>query len=158
AADFASGLAGIAPFLDRPMRPYLRAELLFGRFLCLVGLSRVQEAVQAGEEALRLLDADPDAWLQRVGRIQMRRNIAAGYHYLGPRRRAVAAAGGAAAAPQEPPDTADMRPWCFYELGLAYLRQGLLAAATETLDTARRLAEAWQHRELWRWAVATQGH
>src|SRR5689334_8952983 len=26
AADFTTGLAGIAPFVDRPMRPYLRAE------------------------------------------------------------------------------------------------------------------------------------
>jgi tetratricopeptide (TPR) repeat protein len=34
----------------------------------------------------------------------------------------------------------------------------LLARATEALDMARRLAETWQHRELWRWAVATQGH
>jgi hypothetical protein len=51
-----------------------------------------------------------------------------------------------------------MRPWCTYELGLAYWRQGRLAAATETLEQARRLAEAWQHRELWRWAVAAQGH
>ena len=38
--------------IERPMRPYLRAELLFGRFLCLIGLSRVREAVQAGEAAL----------------------------------------------------------------------------------------------------------
>jgi tetratricopeptide (TPR) repeat protein len=158
AADFEVGLAGVETFVDRPMHPYLRAELLFGRFLCLIGLARVREAVQAGEEALELLDAADDPWLQRVGRIQMLRNIAAGYHYLGAMRRAVASAERAASLAREHPDTADMRPWCAYELGLAYWRQGRLAAATETLDHARRLAETWQHRELWRWAVATQGH
>ncbi|MEO7910504.1 MAG: SpoIIE family protein phosphatase [Roseiflexaceae bacterium] len=158
AADFAIGLAGIEPLIALPMHPYLRAELLFGRFLCLVGLARVREAVQAGEAALDLLEATTEPWLQRVGRIQMLRNIAASYHYLGEMRRAVAAAERAVALAQEHPDTDDMRPWCFYELGLAYWRQGRLAQATETLDTARRLAETWQHRELWRWAVATQGH
>jgi serine phosphatase RsbU (regulator of sigma subunit) len=158
AADFETGLAGIEPFIDRDMPPYLRAELLFGRFLCLVGLTRGREAVQAGEAALDLLESTPDPWLQRVGRIQMLRNIAASYHYLGEMRRAVAATERAVALAQEHPDTDNMRPWCFYELGLAYWRQGALARATETLDTARRLAETWQHRELWRWAVATQGH
>ncbi len=158
AADFDTGLVGIETFIDRPMHPYLRAELLFGRFLCMVGLARVREAVQAGEAALDLLDATAAPWLQRVGRIQLLRNIAAGYHYLGEMRRAVASAERAAALAHEHPDTADMRPWCFYELGLAYWRQGRLVQATETLDTARRLAETWQHRELWRWAVATQGH
>src|SRR6266540_3444957 len=158
AADFDTGLVGIETLIEHQMHPYLRAELLFGRFLCLIGLSRVREAVQAGEAALDLLDTTPEPWLQRVGRIQMLRNIAAGYHYLGEMRRAVAATERAAALAQEHPDTADMRPWCFYELGLAYWRQGMLAQATETLDTARRLAETWQHRELWRWAVATQGH
>jgi serine phosphatase RsbU (regulator of sigma subunit) len=158
AADFAAGLAGIEPFIDRPMHPYLHAELLFGRFLCLIGMARVREAVQAGEAALDLLETTAEPWLQRVGRIQMLRNIAASYHYLGEMRRAVAATERAVALAQEHPDTDDMRPWCFYELGLAYWRQGKLAQATETLDTARRLAETWQHRELWRWAVATQGH
>ena len=158
AADFNTGLVGIETLIERQMHPYLRAELLFGRFLCMIGLSRVREAVQAGEAALDLLDATAEPWLQRVGRIQMLRNIAAGYHYLGEMRRAVAATERAAELAQEHPDTADMRPWCFYELGLAYWRQGMLAQATETLDTARRLAETWQHRELWRWAVATQGH
>jgi len=158
AADFATGLVGIETLIERPVHPYLRAELLFGRFLCLIGLARVREAVQSGETALNLLDTTAEPWLQRVGRIQMLRNIAAGYHYLGEMRRAVAAAERAAALAHEHPDTADMRPWCFYELGLAYWRQGMLAQATETIDTARRLAETWQHRELWRWAVATQGH
>jgi tetratricopeptide (TPR) repeat protein len=158
AHDFAAGLAEVAPVLERPMRPYLRAELLFGRFLCLIGVSRVREAVDAGQAALQALDDDPDPWLQRIGRIQMLRNIAAGYHYLGETRQSVAAAERAAALAQDHADTADMRPWCFYELGLAYWRSGRLAAATETLDHARRLAEEWQHRELWRWAVAAQGH
>jgi serine phosphatase RsbU (regulator of sigma subunit) len=158
AADFETGLLGIELRIELPMHPYLRAELLFGRFLCLIGLARVREAVQAGETGLDLLDTTAEPWLQRVGRIQMLRNIAAGYHYLGEMRRAVAAAERAAELADEHPDTADMRPWCFYELGLAYWRKGMLAQATETLDTARRLAETWQHRELWRWAVATQGH
>jgi tetratricopeptide (TPR) repeat protein len=158
AHDFAAGLAEVAPGFERPMRPYLRAELLFGRFLCLIGVSRVREAVDAGVAALQALDDDPDSWLQRIGRIQMLRNIAAGYHYLGETRQSVAAAERAAALAQEHHDTADMRPWCFYELGLSYWRSGRLAAATETLDRARRLAEEWQHRELWRWAVAAQGH
>src|ERR671939_2087198 len=45
AADFTTGLAGVAPFIGHPMRPYLRAELLFGNFLCYIGLARVREAV-----------------------------------------------------------------------------------------------------------------
>jgi hypothetical protein len=158
AADFAAGLAGVEPAIERQMRPYLRAELHFGRFLCLIGLARVGEGVAAGEAALAALDADPDPWLQQVGRIQMLRNIAAGYHYLGQSRRSVEAAEHAAVLAQERPDTADMQPWCFYELGLAYWRHGRLAAATEALDSSRRLAETWRHHELWRWAVATQGH
>lgn len=158
AREFAAGLSALVPAIDRPMRPYLRAELLFGRFLCEIGLAHVREAVTAGEMALAALDADHDPWLQRIGRIQMLRNIAAGYHYLGEMRSSVAAAERAAALAREHPDTADMRPWCMYELGLAYWRQGRLAAATQALDEARRLAESWEHRELWRWAVATQGH
>ncbi|HEU5098108.1 MAG TPA: SpoIIE family protein phosphatase [Roseiflexaceae bacterium] len=158
ADDHEAGLADIEPFVKRQLPPYLRAELLFGQFLCLVGLSRVREAVQAGQAALDLLDDVADPWLQRVGRIQMLRNIAAGYHYVGDMCRAVEATERAAELAREHPDTADMRPWCFYELGLAYWRQGRLADATEALDRARRLAETWQHRELWRWAVATQGH
>jgi hypothetical protein len=113
--DFEAGLAEAAPALERPMRPYVRAELLFGRFLCLIGISRVREAVDAGVAALDALDADPDAWLQRIGRIQMLRNIAAGYHYLGETRQSVAAAERAAALAQDHQDTIDMRPWCFYE-------------------------------------------
>jgi len=158
AGDYEAGLSGVEPFVELQMHPYLRAELRFGQFLCLVGLSRVREAVQAAEAALDLLDSVADAWLQRVGRIQLLRNIAAGYHYLGEMRRAVEATERAASLAREHPDTADMRPWCSYELGLAYWRQGRLAAATEALDHARRLAETWPHRELWRWAVAAQGH
>ena len=56
AADFDTGLVGIETLIERPMHPYLRAELLFGRFLCMIGLARVREAVQAGETALDLLD------------------------------------------------------------------------------------------------------
>lgn len=158
ADEFAAGLAGVDAALDRPMRPYLRAELHFGRFLCLIGLEQLGPAVAAGEAALAELEIDPDPWLQRIGRIQALRNIAAGYHYLGQTRRSVAAAERAARLAQEHADTADMQPWCFYELGLAYWRQGRLADATDALDRARRLAETWQHRELWRWSVATQGH
>ncbi len=158
AGEFAQGLELVELALDQPMRPYLRAELRFGQFLCTIGQGRIQAAVSAGEAALDALDAEDDLWLQRIGRIQMLRNIAAGYHYLGQTRRSVAAAEQAATLAQAHPDTEDMRPWCSYELGLAYWRQGRLAAATETLDHARRLAESWQHRELWRWAVATQGH
>ncbi len=158
AGEHSAGLAMADAAIDRPMRPYLRAELHFGRFLCMIGQGRIRTAVDAGEAALAALDDEADPWLQRIGRIQMLRNIAAGYHYLGMTRRSVASAEQAAALAQAHPDTDDMRPWCFYELGLAYWRQGRLAAATETLDQARRLAESWQHRELWRWAVATQGH
>src|SRR6266540_4979142 len=158
AGEHSAGWAMADAAIDRPMRPYLRAELHFGRFLCMIGQGRIRTAVDAGEAALAALDDEADPWLQRIGRIQMLRNIAAGYHYLGMTRRSVASAEQAAALAQAHPDTDDMRPWCFYELGLAYWRQGRLAAATETLDQARRLAETWQHRELWRWAVATQGH
>lgn len=156
--DFTAGLEELFDALAQPMRPYLRAELLFGHFLCAIGLGNVREAVAAGEAALDALESESDPWLQRIGRIQMQRNIAAGYHYLGESRRSVAAAEQAAALAHSHADTADMQPWCFYELGLAYWRYGQLAAATETLDRARRLAEQWQHRELWRWAVAAQGH
>jgi tetratricopeptide (TPR) repeat protein len=158
AGQHTAGLALAEAAIDRPMRPYLRAELHFGRFLCIIGQGHIRAAVDAGEAALAILDDEADPWLQRIGRIQMLRNIAAGYHYLGMTRRSVAAAEQAATLAHEHPDTDDMRPWCAYELGLAYWRQGRLAAATETLDQARRLAESWQHRELWRWAVATQGH
>src|SRR5215203_5178794 len=33
AGDFETGLAGIETLIELPMHPYLRAELLFGRFL-----------------------------------------------------------------------------------------------------------------------------
>lgn len=154
--DFAAGLAAVDSAIDRPTRPYLRAELLFGRFLCMIGSIRVTESIAAAEAGLAELDRDEDEWLRRIGRIQMLRNIAAGYHYHGEARRSVDAAEQAVAMVMERPDTEDMRPWCFYELGIAYHRQGRHREATETLDVARRLAEKWQHRELWRWAVAAQ--
>jgi len=103
AADFDTGLVGIETVIEHPMHPYLRAELLFGCFLCLIGLARVREAVQAGETALDLLDTTAEPWLQRVGRIQMLRNIAASYHYLGEMRRAVAATERAVVLAQEHP-------------------------------------------------------
>src|SRR5438046_3574378 len=45
AADFDTGLVGIETQIEHQMHLYLRAELLFGRFLCLIGLARVREAV-----------------------------------------------------------------------------------------------------------------
>ncbi|MDP9311859.1 MAG: SpoIIE family protein phosphatase [Chloroflexota bacterium] len=158
AEEFDRGLEGILPLLDSATQPYLRAELHFGVFLCLVGQSRIQEAVVASETALAALDQETDPWLQRLGRIQMLRNIAAGYHYTGEMQRSVDAALQAASLAQAHDDTAYTRPWCFYELGLAFWRQGRLDAAADVLDTSRRLAETWDHRELWRWAVAAQGH
>lgn len=158
ADDFMTGLLGIEPLLDQPLPPYLRAELYFGGFLCLVGQSRIHAAIAAGEAGLRALDEEPDAWLQRIGRIQMLRNIASGYHYAGEMQHAVDVAAEAMTLALRDEDTADMRPWCAYELGLALWRLGRLDAATEHLDTARRLAEIWQHETLWRWAVAAQGH
>ena len=157
-AEFAQGLAALPVALTQPMPRYLHAELLFGQFLCQIGMGQLRAAVEAGTAALVALDDEGDPWLQRIGRIQMLRNIAAGYHYLGESRRAVAAAEQATALAQDHADTADMLPWCLYELGLAYWRYGLLASATEALNKARRLAEIWQHHELWRWAVAAQGH
>lgn len=157
-ADHAVGLAGVEPFVERPMRPYLRAELHFGRFLCLTGLERPIPAAAAGEQALAELDREEDRWLQTSGRIQMLRNMAAAYHYLGQTRRSVAAAEQSMALAEAHPDAAHSRPWCAYELGLAYWRQGRLLQALETLDHARRLAEQWQHQVLWGWAVAAKGH
>lgn len=157
-ADYAGGLAGVDPLVERPMRPYLRAELQFGRFLCLTGLERPIPAAEAGELALAELDREQDPWLQTSGRIQMLRNLAAAYHYLGQTRRSVAAAEQSMALAEAHPDAAHSRPWCAYELGLAYWRQGRLFQALETLDLARRLAEQWQHRSLWSWAVAAKGH
>lgn len=156
--DFAAGLAALPAVLAQPLAPYLRAELHFGAFLCNIGQGHVRAAVAAGEAALAALADEPDPWLQRIGRIQMLRNIAAGYHYLGATRQSVAAAEQAAALAAAHPDTADTCPWCYYELGMAYWRQGRLPRAAEMLDQARREAEHWQHRELWRWAVAAQGH
>ena len=86
---FATGLEAVDAAIDLPMRPYLRAELLFGRFLCLIGSIRVLESIAAGEGALAELDREEEEWLRRIGRIQMLRNIAAGYHYHGELRRAV---------------------------------------------------------------------
>jgi tetratricopeptide (TPR) repeat protein len=158
AAEFTAGVATAEAVLDRPMGPYLRSEIQFGRMLCLIGLERGAAAVVAGEAGLAELEREPDLWLQRSGLVQMLRNLAAAYHYTGAVRRAVAATERAVAIAQTDPDLGHTMPWCLYELGLAYWRQGRLAAATETLETARRLAEEWGHRELWRWAVAAKGH
>lgn len=157
-ADYAGGLAGLDPLLARPMRPYLRAELQFGRFLCLTGLEQPVPAAEAGELALAELDREQEPWLQTSGRIQVLRNMAAAYHYLGQTRRSVAAAEQSMALAEAHPDAAHSRPWCAYELGLAYWRQGRLIQALETLEHARRLAEQWRHQVLWGWAVATRGH
>ncbi|NTU83289.1 MAG: SpoIIE family protein phosphatase, partial [Chloroflexales bacterium] len=158
AEEYAPGVAAATLAISRPMSPYLRSELYFGQMICLIGLEQSAEAIKVGEAGLAELDREPDPWLRRLGLIQMLRNIAAAYHYGGATRRAVAAAERAAALAQEDTELAHTLPWCFYELGLAYWRQGRLATANETLDTARRLAEEWRHSELWRWAVAAQGH
>lgn len=158
ATEFDLVLAALEPALAQPMGPYLRSELLFGRMLCLIGLEQSTAAVAAGEAGLDELEREPDPWLQRTGRVQMLRNIAAAYHYTGATRRSVEAAELATALAQGVADLAHTLPWCAYELGLAYLRQGRLAEATESLARARRLAEVWGHHELWRWAVAAQGH
>ena len=154
----AEGLALANAALAQPMRPYLRAELQFGRFLCLISDGNIVATLAAGEAALNALDQEPDGWLQMTGRVQMLRNIAAAYHYNGQNVRATAAALGSVTLAQLEPELASALPWCWYELGLAYWRQGQLDDATEAADTARRLAEQWEHSELWRWAVALQGH
>jgi serine phosphatase RsbU (regulator of sigma subunit) len=154
--EYDTGLALIDGLLARSGQAYLRAEFLFARFLCLIGRSYAAEAVAAGHAALEALDQEPDPWLARIGRIQMLRNIAAGYYYTGRMRRAVAAAEEAVALAADHPDTADMAPWCHYELGLALWRKGEFARARATLDRARRLAESWGHQQLWYWTVAAQ--
>ncbi len=158
AAEFSQVIAALRPVIAAPMRPYLRSELHFGQMLCLIGLEQSDLAVEEGEAGLRELDSEPDPWLRRSGMVQVLRNLAAAYHYTGATRRSVAAAERAVTLASDDPDLAHTLPWCFYELGLAYWRQGRLATATETLDAARRLAEEWGHDELWRWAVAAQGH
>jgi serine phosphatase RsbU (regulator of sigma subunit) len=158
AEEYAQGAEAVGAALGRPMGHYLRSELLFARMLCEIGLELSAPAVASGEAALAELDQEPDPWLQRLGRIQMLRNIAAAYHYLGETRRSVAAAERSVGLARDEADLAATLPWCSYELGLAYWRQGRLARATETLDAARRLAEEWRHHSLWRWAVAAQGH
>lgn len=155
---FAQGQALLDAIPLESLRPYLRAELLFGRFLCAIGLDHLREAEASGQRALDSLDKESDPWLQRLGRIQMLRNQAAAYHYLGRSRQAVQAAEQALTLASQHPDTAETEPWCCYELGLAYWRKGEFTLAASTLDNARRLAESWRHRELWRWAVATEGH
>lgn len=152
------GLALADAVLARPMQPYLRAEIHFGRFLCLIGDEILPEALAAGEASLEALDSEPTDWLRRVGRVQILRNIAAGYHYNGQNKRATAAAEQAVALAQEDDALASARPWCWYELALAYWRQGKLPQASDAADHARRQAEVWQHQELWCWAVALQGH
>jgi tetratricopeptide (TPR) repeat protein len=158
AAKFAEGLAMAEAALERATGPYLRAELLFARMLCEIGLEQCGAAAQTGETALAELDQEADPWLRTLGQVQMLRNIAAAYHYTGETRRSVAAAERAAELARTDPDLAHTLPWCAYELGLAYWRQGQLMTAMETLDRARRLAEEWHHQTLWRWAVAAQGH
>jgi serine phosphatase RsbU (regulator of sigma subunit) len=158
ADQFADGVALADQLLPRPMGHYLRSELLFARMLCQIGLEQSAAAVATGEAALAELDQEPDPWLRTLGLVQLLRNIAAAYHYVGETRRSVAAAERAARLAERDPDLAHTRPWCCYELGLAYWRQGRLVQAMETLDAARRLAEEWRHQALWRWAVAAQGH
>lgn len=156
--EYGAGAAEAEAALAADMSPYLRAELLFGRMICQIGMEQSGMAVLTGEAALAELDREPDPWLRSLGRVQMLRNIAAAYHYVGQTRRSVAAAERAARLAHDDPELAYTLPWCAYELGLAYWRQGQLAQATETLDTARRLAEEWRHSTLWRWALAAQGH
>lgn len=156
--EFNEGLAVLDLFDVRGLQPYLRSELLFGRFLCYIGLDLLRDAENTGYAALAALDDERDPWLQRLGRIQMLRNQAAAYHYLGKARLSARAAEEALSLAGEHSDTADSEPWCCYELGLAYWRNGEFALAATTLDRARRLAESWRHHELWRWAVATEGH
>lgn len=154
--DAEIGLEVAQQALARAMRPYLRAEFEFGRFLCLIATEQVAESIAAGEAALAALDQEEDHWLQLSGRVQMLRNIAAGYHYVGQIRRSTAAAEQAVALAQQDEDLASARPWCWYELALAYWRQGRLSEARDAVESARRLAEAWHHQELWRWAVGLQ--
>jgi serine phosphatase RsbU (regulator of sigma subunit)/tetratricopeptide (TPR) repeat protein len=156
--EFSTGISLADAALDTATRPYLQAELQFGRFLCLIGAEQLSSALAAGEAALAALDREPDAWLRRAGRVQMLRNIAAGYHYNGQSKRSTSVAKEAVAIAQGDEAFASARPWCWYELALAYWRQGELLDASEAAEQARRLAEIWQHQELWRWAVALQGH
>jgi serine phosphatase RsbU (regulator of sigma subunit)/tetratricopeptide (TPR) repeat protein len=156
--EFPTGVSLAEAALDATTRPYLQAELQFGRFLCLIGAEQLPGALAAGEAALAALDHESDAWLRRVGRVQMLRNIAAGYHYNGQSKRSTSAAEEAVAIAQGDEALASARPWCWYELALAYWRQGKLPDASEAAEQARRQAEIWQHQELWRWAVALQGH
>lgn len=156
--EFAAGMAAARAALEHATGPYLRSELLFALMLCEIGMELSGDAVRTGEAALAELDREPDPWLRALGLVQMLRNIAAAYHYVGETRRSVAAAERAARHAHDDPELAHTRPWCAYELGLAYWRQGRLVQAMETLDAARRLAEEWRHATLWRWAVAAQGH
>lgn len=155
---FADGMALFDAAMDDQLPPYLRGELLFGRFLCQIGLDLLREAEASGHAALQALDQEPDERLRTLGRIQMLRNLAAAYHYLGKSRLAVQATEEARRLSANNPNAAHTEPWCCYELGLAYWRKGELGKAAATLDEARRLAESWRHHELWRWAVAAQGH
>jgi serine phosphatase RsbU (regulator of sigma subunit) len=158
AQDFSYGLRLFDSIEIHHLQPYLQAELYFGRFLCAIGNDYLQDAEAAGHYALDALDQEEDPWLQRIGRIQMLRNQAAVYHYLGKSRQALAAAEEALGLTREHPDTSEHEPWVCYELGVAYWRRGSFREASSMLDTARRLAEQWQHQELWRWCLVIQGN
>jgi|GEM_PF-1653319 Serine phosphatase RsbU, regulator of sigma subunit len=158
AQDFAYGLSLFDTIELDNLQAYLQAELLFGRFLCAIGSDLLHDAEMAGHQALEALERETDPWLQRIGRIQMLRNQAAVYHYLGKSQRAVQAAEKALELTCEHPDTSEHEPWVCYELGVAYWRRGSFQAAHTMLDRARRLAEQWQHRELWRWCLVVQGN
>lgn len=158
AQDFSYGLRLFDAIELDHLQAYLQAELFFGRFLCAIGSDRLHDAETAGHKALAALEREEDPWLQRIGRIQMLRNQAAVYHYLGKSRQAVLAAEEALELTCEHPDTSDHEPWACYELGVAYWRRGSFQAAHSMLDRARRLAEQWQHRELWRWCLVVLGN
>lgn len=156
--DFSYGLRLFDSIKLHNLQAYLQAELFFGRFLCAIGNDYLQDAEAAGHNALAALEREQDPWLQRIGQIQMLRNQAAVYHYLGKSRQAVAAAEKALELTREHADTSEHEPWVCYELGVAYWRRGSFQEANSMLDTARRLAEQWQHQELWRWCLVVQGN
>lgn len=123
AQDFAYGLSLFDTIELDNLQAYLQAELLFGRFLCAIGSDLLHDAEMAGHQALEALERETDPWLQRIGRIQMLRNQAAVYHYLGKSQRAVQAA--------EKSPRADLRTSRYQRaraVGLLRTRRRLLAA------------------------------